>query len=78
MWGDPSRGSSGVHEAGYTSFGLVPDAEYWWPTVTIVDGTLNAAPEKVEQVIDQAKRYAKHILVMACACWSSVPVRNAV
>jgi hypothetical protein len=62
MWGDPSRGSSGVHEAGYTSFGLVPDAEYWWPTVTIVDGTLNAAPEKVEQVIDQAKRYARTYL----------------
>jgi hypothetical protein len=62
MWGDASRGSSGVHEAGYTSFGLVPDAQYWWPTVTIVDGTIRDAPEKVEQVIEQAKRYAKTYL----------------
>lgn len=46
MWGDPSRGSSGVHESGFTGFGLVPDAEYWWPTVTIVDGTLNAAQRR--------------------------------
>ncbi len=62
MWGDPGRGSSGVHEAGYTSFGLVPDAQHWWPTVTIVDGTLKEAPEKVEQVIEQAKRYARTYL----------------
>jgi hypothetical protein len=62
MWGDPGRGSSGVHEAGHTGFGLVPDARHWWPTVTIVDGTLTAAPEKVEQVIEQAKRYARAYL----------------
>jgi hypothetical protein len=62
MWGDPSRGSSGVHEAGHTGSGLVPDSEYWWPTVTIVDGTIKEAPGKVEQVIDQAKQYAKTYL----------------
>ncbi len=62
MWGDPGRGSSGVHEAGYTSFGMVPDAPHWWPTVTIVDGTLKTAPEKVEQVIEQARRYARAYL----------------
>jgi hypothetical protein len=62
MWGDPSRGSSGVHEAGFTGNGLVPDAQHWWPTVTIVDGTIARAPEKVEQVIEQAKRYAKTYL----------------
>lgn len=62
MWGDPSRASTGVHEAGRTGFGLVPDAEHWWPTVTIVDGTLERAPERVEQVIEQAKRYAARYL----------------
>ena len=62
MWGDPARGSSGVHEAGYTGNGLVPDAQHWWPTVTIVDGTLDTAPQKVEQVIEQARRYARTYL----------------
>jgi hypothetical protein len=62
MWGDPGRGSSGVHEAGQTGFGLVPDARYSWPTVTIVDGTLKTAPEKVEQVIEQARRYVRAYL----------------
>ncbi len=62
MWGDPSRASSGVHEAGRTGSGLVPDAPYWWPTVTIVDGTLARAPDKVEQVIHQAQEYARRYL----------------
>lgn len=62
MWGDPGRGSSGVHEAGYTGSGLVPDSPYWWPTVTIVDGTLETAPEQVERVIEQAHKYAETYL----------------
>jgi len=62
MWGDPSRGSTGVHEAGRTGFGLVPDARHWWPTVTIVDGTLERAADKVEQVIEQARQYARRYL----------------
>ncbi len=60
--GDPSRGSTGVHEAGFREFRLAPDAEYWWPTVTIVDGTIERAPERVEEVIAQAKRYAETYL----------------
>ena len=62
MWGDPSRSSTGVHEAGATGAGQVPDERHWWPTVTIVDGTLERAPEKVEQVIEQAKRYSRRYL----------------
>ena len=62
MWGDPARDSSGVHEAGYVPFKLVPDEPYWWPTLSIVDGTLLDAPEKAEQVIAQARRYAERDL----------------
>jgi hypothetical protein len=62
MWGDPSRASTGVHEAGRTGFGLVPNERHWWPTVTIVDGTLERAPDKVEQVIEQAREYARRYL----------------
>ncbi len=62
MWGDPSRGSTGVHEAGTTGFGLVPQGRHWWPTVTIVDGTLERATDKVEQVIEQARQYARRYL----------------
>ena len=60
--GDPSRGSSGVHEFGFVGFRLAPDAEYWWPTVTIVDGTIEKAPHRVEEVIAQARRYAETYL----------------
>jgi hypothetical protein len=56
--GDPSRGSTGVHEAAFRDFRLAPDAPYWWPTLTVVDGTLERASERVEEVIAQAKRYA--------------------
>jgi hypothetical protein len=60
--GDPSRGSSGVHEIGFLDFRLAPDAEYWWPTVTVVDGTIALAPHRVEEVIAQARRYAETYL----------------
>jgi hypothetical protein len=62
MTGDPSRASTGVHEAGRTGFVLLPEARHWWPTVTIVDGTLDQAAEKVEQVIQQARDYARRYL----------------
>jgi hypothetical protein len=47
--GDPSRGSTGVHELGQRAFALSPDVPYWWPTLTVVDGTIERAPELVEQ-----------------------------
>jgi hypothetical protein len=62
MWGDPSRASSGVHEAGTTGFGLVPSECHWWPTVTIVDDTLSKAADGVERVIAQAKQYVRRFL----------------
>jgi hypothetical protein len=62
MTGDPSCASAGVHEAGTTGFFLVPEGRHFWPTVTVVDRTLERAPEKVEQVIEQAKNYARRYL----------------
>jgi hypothetical protein len=60
--GDPGRGSSGVHEIGFREFRLTPDASYWWPTLTVVDGTVERGPDRVEEVIAQAKRYAETYL----------------
>jgi hypothetical protein len=62
MLGDPSRASTGVHEAGHTGFGLLPDEPHFWPTVTLVDGTIERASEQVEQVIEQARGYAQRYL----------------
>ncbi len=62
QWGDPSRDSSGVHEAGHNEFRLVPDAPHWWPTLTIVDGTLEHGAKGAAQVIAQALRYKRRYL----------------
>jgi flavin-dependent dehydrogenase len=48
----------GVHEIGFRDFSPAPDAAYWWPTLTVVDGTIEQAPERAEEVIAQARRYA--------------------
>lgn len=61
-WGDPSRNSSGVFEGGSRAFQPPPDAEHVIPTLTIVDGTLEKAPDKVEQILEQARRYASRYL----------------
>lgn len=63
QWGhlsypDPSRGSTGVHEAGYRDF-EVPDEpdEEFIPTLTVVDGTIEEAPEDAEAMVELAKAY---------------------
>lgn len=60
--GDPSRGSTGVHERGTQPFHLYPLERHRWPTVTIVDGTMERAGDRVEAVIDQAKEYVAQFL----------------
>lgn len=60
--GDPSRGSTGVHERGTEPFHLQPLASHHWPTLTIVDETLERAPDRAEQVIAQAREYAERFL----------------
>ncbi len=60
--GDPSRGSTGVHELGYNSIQGSPYRESIIPTISIVDGTIENAGEEVMEIINQAKAYAKDFL----------------
>ena len=46
--GDPSRGSTGVHELGHNPFTPIPDHPWVIPTLTVVDGTLTAGREGVD------------------------------
>ncbi len=59
--GEPSRGSTGVHEAGYCEYNFDQVMSCFdWPTVALVDTTLKDAPEKVARVIQFANaRLAK-------------------
>ncbi len=61
-WGDPSRNSSGVFEGGFREFQLPPEAAHLIPTLTIVDNTLEKTPDRVEQILEQARRYASRYL----------------
>jgi hypothetical protein len=61
-WGDPSRNSTGVNEAGYLKYKRVQDSPYLIPSLIVVDGTLENAPDEVENVIRQAKAWTeKHL-----------------
>jgi hypothetical protein len=52
--GDPSRGSTGVFESGYSPYARLPDLPHYLPTLAFVDGTLHNAREEVEAVIARA------------------------
>ena len=56
--GDPSRGSTGVFESGYAPYVPTPDSRTMIPTLALVDGTLEQAPEAIQAVIEQARRYS--------------------
>jgi len=60
--GDPSRGSTGVHELGHNDFRLAPDEPHILPTLTVVDGTLANGADGVDRVIAQAREYARRLL----------------
>ncbi len=60
--GDPSRGSTGVHEMGTNAFVLAPDERHVLPTLTVVDGTFTHGRDGVECVIAQAQAYARRWL----------------
>jgi hypothetical protein len=60
--GDPSRFSTGVHEQGTNPEWRAPLRKGIIPTLTIVDGTLDAASKRVNDIIDDAKEYAEKYL----------------
>lgn len=54
--GEPSRGSTGVHEAGYCAYNFEQVINCFdWPTLALVDTTLRDAPEKAERVVQYAR-----------------------
>jgi len=56
--GDPSRGSTGVHELGYRAYEEAPDVPWCLPSIAFVDGTLTRARPLVDSAIADAKRRA--------------------
>ena len=60
--GDPSRFSTGVHEQGTNPEWRAPLRKGVIPTLTIVDGTLENAPDRVDEIIRDAKNYAEKFL----------------
>ena len=58
--GEPSRGSTGVHEAGFCDYNFEQVMDCFdWPTLALVDTTLRDAPDKVDRVIQYAKARLK-------------------
>lgn len=57
--GDPSRGSSGVHELGTNTEWKVPYRKGIIPTLSLVENSLELAPEKVKEIIVDAIRYSE-------------------
>lgn len=60
--GDPSRFSTGVHEQGTNPEWRTPLRKGVIPTLTIVDGTLENAADRVDEIIKDAKLYAEKFL----------------
>lgn len=60
--GDPSRGSSGVHELGTNTETTTPLRESIIPTLSLVEGSLDKAMDKVDKIINQAKEYKEKFL----------------
>lgn len=60
--GDPSRGSTGVHELGTRIWQPESLVRHRLPTLTVVDGTIERAPERVEQVLSTARDYVTRFL----------------
>ena len=57
--GDPSRGSTGVHELGSNHNWRIPYRKGLIPTISLVDDSLELAPEKVKEIVEDAIRYNK-------------------
>lgn len=60
--GDPAHHSTGVHEAGYNPTWRLPLRRATIPTLALIDSTLDDAPGRVKQILDDARRYADEFL----------------
>lgn len=60
--GDPSRGSSGVHELGINTEIMAPLREGIIPTLSLVEDTVDNYFEKVKPFLDQANEYYKRFI----------------
>jgi hypothetical protein len=59
---EPSRGSTGVHEKGYTEYQRKPLSQEYIPTLAFVDGTLENAKEEIDEVIKLSHQYKEKYL----------------
>lgn len=58
--GEPSRGSTGVHELGFCEYNFEQLMTIFdWPTLALVDTTLRDAPTQAARVIEYAKARLK-------------------
>ncbi len=60
--GDPSRGSSGVHEQGFVPTAEIPLRRGLLPTLTLTKFSLEESPDAVEKVLESARAYASAFL----------------
>jgi len=60
--GDPSRGSTGVHEQGTNTDWRTPVRKGIIPTLSLVENSIGEAPEKVALIVEDAKEYARRYL----------------
>ena len=60
--GDPSRGSSGVHELGTNTDWRVPYRKGLIPTLSLVENSLELGSEKVKEIINDALRYSEEFI----------------
>lgn len=56
--GDPGRGSTGVHELGFNPIQRTPVRKGILPTVTLINDSIEKAPETVTEIVNDAKKYA--------------------
>lgn len=57
--GDPWYGSTGVHEQGVNEETKTPLCKAIIPTLSLIDGSVENAWDKVEEIIEQAKEYRR-------------------
>ena len=74
--GDPGRGSTGVHELGTNREIRTPVRKANIPTVTLVENTLEKAPDKVREIIEDAKHYADKFLAQRELVSQQIPERH--